>query len=692
MAFSCFVVRPFGVRTVKSPAGEPLAVDFDRIHAELIAPAMAAAGLVGSTTEAIVEAGNIREDMFQLLAHADVVIADISLHNANVFYELGARHALRKRRTFLIRFAADEVPFDLRTDRYLGYDPGDPAAAVGALAAGLRATLDDDTRVDSPIFNLLPALPAPDVAALVPVPPDFRDEVGLARAAESAGKLMLLAAEADLLPWGAEGMRLAARALVDLRAWAAARPAWERVRRRRDGDAEADLRLATILQRLGQLEASNQAVARVLDRADLSTEQRAEAYALAGSNAKQAWVDAWRDAGDSPGQRAARALHSNFLDAAQRAYARAFTVDLNHFYGGVNALAMTTLQLELAARDPEAWRNGFDDDDSADAELRRLKVELGHLAGAVHLSVRRQIERCPPGSDDARWALATAADLLLLRQERAARVVAAYQRALEGAPPYFFDVAQRQHGLYRQLGLFAEQLGALDAPLAEWEAASRRATGAQPQAAEAPRRVIVFSGHRIDAPGRPSPRFPAACERRAAAAIGQAITDAVGGIAPARVLGIAGGASGGDLLFHEACAERAIPTALQLAIPEADYIAASVAVDGQPQWQRRFQVVRERCAAAGRVDQLHAEPRLPRWLARVAGYDLWERNNRWTLATALAHGADKVCLIVLWDGQVGDGPGGTEHMVRSARAAGAEVVHLDTRSLFGPGGNCAAAT
>ncbi len=682
MAFSCFVVRPFGVRRVKSAAGEPLAVDFDRIHAELIAPAMDAVGLVGSTTEAIVEAGNIREDMFQLLAHADVVIADISLHNANVFYELGARHALRKRRTFLIRFAADEVPFDLRTDRYLGYDPGNPGAALAALAAGLRATLDDDTRVDSPIFALLPALPAPDVAALMPVPPDFRDEVAQSRAAGSLGKLMLLAEDADLLPWGAEGMRLAARALCDLKAWAAALPAWERVRSRRDGDAEADLRLATILQRLGRLEASNQAVARALERADITAEQRAEAHALAGSNAKQAWIDTWRDAGESTGERAARALHSNFLDTAQRAYARAFTVDLNHFYGGINTLAMTAIRLGLAARDPEQWRNGFDDDASADAELDRSRTELAHLEGAVELSVRRQIERCDPASDDARWALATAADLLLLRSQRPARVVAAYQRALEGAPPYFFDVARRQLGVYRGLGLYLEQLAALDSPLAQWEAASRHAAGARP--ADAPERVIIFCGHRIDAQGRASPRFPAACERIAADAIARAIDDAASGIAPARVLGIAGGASGGDLLFHEACAERAIATALQLAIPEADYIAASVAVEGQPQWQRRFRIVRERCAAAGRVEQLHAQARLPRWLAHAAGCDLWERNNRWTLHSALAWGADKVCLIVLWDGQSGDGPGGTDHMVRSARAAGAEVVHLDTRALFGP--------
>ena len=35
-------------------------------------------------------------DMFQLLLTADLVVADISIHNANVFYELGMRHALRE--------------------------------------------------------------------------------------------------------------------------------------------------------------------------------------------------------------------------------------------------------------------------------------------------------------------------------------------------------------------------------------------------------------------------------------------------------------------------------------------------------------------------------------------------------------------------------------------------------------------
>jgi hypothetical protein len=66
-----------------------------------------------------------------------------------------------------------------------------------------------------------------------------------------------------------------------------------------------------------------------------------------------------------------------------------------------------------------------------------------------------------------------------------------------------------------------------------------------------------------------------------------------------------------------------------------------------------------------------------------AGYGIWQRNNMWMLHNALALGRDKVTLIALWDGQKGDGPGGTEHMVATARGRGAKVVILDTKRLFG---------
>ena len=113
-----FIIRPFGKK--KDLRGDE--IDFDEVERLLIAPALKAVDAEGGTTIDIVESGNIRVDMFRRLLTADLVVADLTIHNANVFYELGVRHALRDRVTVLIRASASEVPFDLKTDRYLGYD------------------------------------------------------------------------------------------------------------------------------------------------------------------------------------------------------------------------------------------------------------------------------------------------------------------------------------------------------------------------------------------------------------------------------------------------------------------------------------------------------------------------------------------------------------------------------------------
>ena len=146
-----FVVRPFGTKG---------GINFDDVHGELIAPALAGLDIQGGTTEPFLEAGNIRADMFQQLLVADLVIADISIHNANVFYELGIRHALEPGRTFLLRAKStkvpkdrspeDEVPFDLRTDRYLEYDSAKPAATRDLLIRALRQTVINDEKPDTP--------------------------------------------------------------------------------------------------------------------------------------------------------------------------------------------------------------------------------------------------------------------------------------------------------------------------------------------------------------------------------------------------------------------------------------------------------------------------------------------------------------------------------------------------------------
>jgi len=127
-----FIVRPFDVKE---------GIDFKAVESALISPVLAELGFAGGTTGEFVHAGNIRADMMQELLLADIVIADISIHNANVYYELGVRHALRDKATVLIRCDSAPVPFDLKTDRYLEYDKAHPEAKCSALKAMIEATL-----------------------------------------------------------------------------------------------------------------------------------------------------------------------------------------------------------------------------------------------------------------------------------------------------------------------------------------------------------------------------------------------------------------------------------------------------------------------------------------------------------------------------------------------------------------------
>ena len=151
-----FFVRPFGVKE---------GIDFDEVERALIRPALERLrdqhdiAIDGGTTGEFIRQGNIREDMFRLLVTADLVVADVSIHNPNAFYELGIRHALRHQHTFLLRAKATEVkyPFDLQTDRYFTYDHADLAGGVESLAAALRSTLSAESTIQGqPGFSAAP--------------------------------------------------------------------------------------------------------------------------------------------------------------------------------------------------------------------------------------------------------------------------------------------------------------------------------------------------------------------------------------------------------------------------------------------------------------------------------------------------------------------------------------------------------
>jgi hypothetical protein len=142
------------------------------------------------------------------------------------------------------------------------------------------------------------------------------------------------------------------------------------------------------------------------------------------------------------------------------------------------------------------------------------------------------------------------------------------------------------------------------------------------------------------------------------------------------ITGISGGASGGDIIFHEQCAALGIPTELLLALPHEAFCQASVA-DAGPDWVDRYRAFWQRL----NTRFLAETEKLPNWLATRADYSIWQRNNRWILHSATSRAETDVTLIVLWDGKGGDGPGGTEDMVALGKRRGVKVVILDAKQL-----------
>ncbi len=662
-----FVVRPFGTKN---------GIDFERVHRELIGPALRVLGLGGGTTGEIVRQGNIREDMFQLLLTADLVVADISILNANVYYELGIRHGTRDKRTFLLRCKGDDVPFDLKTDRYLEYDRDDPGATLDALTAGLRSTLDSD-KVDSPVFQLLPRLRVPELEQLLAVPLDFYEEVARSVRDRRPGKLGLLADEAQLFDWALPGLRAVGLAQVDLNRFEAAVQTWSAVRRRLPADHQANAWLATCYQRLGDLDASDAAIERALEQPGLSGKERAELRALWARNAKDRWVDDWTGEPDGAA-RAATALRSAHLREAADAYEEAFGADLNHVYSGLNALATLSVVGELARRLPEVWNERFERDADAAAELARLEERRQAVSGAVRLAL--QSVRKP----DNPWAALSVADFAFLTGTRPAAVADKYRIAAEkpAVKHFHVDSARRQLDVYRQLGLWPEKAAAAIAVL---DAALRQDGHEAPREV---RRVLLFTGHRVDAADRQAPRFPRTteAETRAREMIREAMTAQLASVDgdPTAVVGYAGGASGGDILFHEVCGELGIRTMLLLASSRDTFVRASVA-DAGLAWMSRFDRLVETHATRYLVDA-RTGLELPPWLRAVPGYSIWERSNLWLLHAALDHGARKVVVIALWNGEGGDGPGGTADLIERARSRGAAVQVLDTKPLAATAG------
>ena len=150
-AKTCFVISPLG------PDGSETRVHADKVLRHLIEKAVPSEYQI-SRADKISDPGIITNQIVSAVESADLVIADLTGQNPNVFYELALRHAVRKPIVHIIKVGG-EIPFDIngvRTVFYDIYDPDNLVLAQNRLAEFISAIGSENFRVESPFTIALP--------------------------------------------------------------------------------------------------------------------------------------------------------------------------------------------------------------------------------------------------------------------------------------------------------------------------------------------------------------------------------------------------------------------------------------------------------------------------------------------------------------------------------------------------------
>ncbi|HZT86458.1 MAG TPA: adenylate/guanylate cyclase domain-containing protein [Stellaceae bacterium] len=181
-------------------------------------------------------------------------------------------------------------------------------------------------------------------------------------------------------------------------------------------------------------------------------------------------------------------------------------------------------------------------------------------------------------------------------------------------------------------------------------------------------RVVAFVGHMIDHPDRPSPRFPASLEH----AVRHAIAGELDNLRPG--YGFSSAACGGDILFLEAMAERDAEIHVVLPHQAEEFRRVSVEFAPDAAWGARFEAVLSRATRVIMATQ-------QRLASSPVTYFFTNMLVK-GLATIRARQLDtECCLLALWDGQIGDGHGGTATVVQEWRKLGHDVRVIDLTAL-----------
>jgi len=155
---------PYGKRTDLATGNE---IDFDKIYELAIKPAIEEAGLEPLRGDEELTGGIIHTTMFAKLLLSEYVVADLTLSNPNVFYELGIRHAVKPFTTVPIYAKIHPLPFDVVMVRAIGYSLEKGILSKEAaenlkseIMKRIQQAINGPQANDSPLFELIPKFPA----------------------------------------------------------------------------------------------------------------------------------------------------------------------------------------------------------------------------------------------------------------------------------------------------------------------------------------------------------------------------------------------------------------------------------------------------------------------------------------------------------------------------------------------------
>ena len=195
----CFVVSPIG------KDGSDVRVRSDLILKHIITPVAEACGFQPLRADKISESGFITTQVINHIIDDPMLIADLTGHNANVFYELAVRHASRKPYIQIIQ-KGEQIPFDLAGIRTIEVDHKDLESVAEAkieMEKQIRAMALPSYRIENPIsiavdFDKLKRSDDPEkrqiadilqgiaeIKALIGAPPLRRDEARRRREREA---------------------------------------------------------------------------------------------------------------------------------------------------------------------------------------------------------------------------------------------------------------------------------------------------------------------------------------------------------------------------------------------------------------------------------------------------------------------------------------------------------------------------